>query len=87
MGIRRGIYESGVAVTTANLILKTREVRNPVGTPKGEYRYTYFHPLYFTVLGHKYCRNASCRMKKRIKEDREAAAKHTIDDQVDTETK
>ena len=78
-------YEAGVAVTLAKRALKMA-VQNPKGTPNDQLKYAYYRPLYCNTLGHKACSSPLCGMEK-SKEERVAAIKVILAEQVDLELK
>ena len=81
-------YESGVAVATAKKSLKdTVKDRNPPGTAPEDFVCIYYHPLYCTKRGHKFCSSPKCVMKTKSKDERSAATKFIADETVQSEIK
>ena len=79
-------YESGVAMSLAKKTLKA-VARNPKGTPPGQWRCPYYHPLYCTLLGHSSCGSTACGMKLKSKVERAAALKVITAEQIEEEVK
>ena len=79
-------YESGVAMSLERRTLKAVS-RDPERSPVDQVKCQYYHPLYFTRLGHKDCSNDRCHMKTKSKEDRASALKVISADQLGVEVK
>ena len=80
-----GVYESRIAVTVSQKILKAAPKRSE--GPKEAWTYIYYHPDYCTVKGHKDCRSPLCLMTERSKEERLAALKVIQTEQIEEEVK
>ena len=70
---KRDVYESGIAVTAAQTILKAAQIWNE--GPKDTWTCIYYHPDYCTVKAHNDYMSPLYLIKKRSKEECRAALK------------